>query len=118
MDQSHFSISPSGLGVVGEDVSGEEAAAAAAGNAAPQRNQGDVLLIMSSMWIGTFLAAVDGTCVASILGTVGSEFKVSKEIQWLGVSVAERRRPEICPNVRRVPHTTFRPLLSHRLLIS
>jgi MFS family permease len=38
------------------------------------------------MWIGTALAAIDGTCVASILGTVGSEFKVSTEIQWLGTS--------------------------------
>lgn len=74
-DQSHFSISPSGLGVVGEEASSE-----------PTSSRGEILIIMSSMWIGTFLAAVDGTCVASILGTVGSEFKVSKEIQWLGVS--------------------------------
>jgi hypothetical protein len=42
---------------------------------------------MGSMWIGTLLAAIDGTMVASILGTVGSEFQVSKEIQWLGVSL-------------------------------
>lgn len=75
-DQSHFSISPSGLaGVpeVGEEPEEEPA-------------RPDLLIIMSSMWIGTALAAIDGTCVASILGTVGSEFKVSREIQWLGVS--------------------------------
>jgi hypothetical protein len=52
---------------------------------APQRP--DLLIIMGSMWIGTALAAIDGTCVASILETVGSEFKVSTEIQWLGVSI-------------------------------
>jgi hypothetical protein len=31
--------------------------------------------------------------VASILGTVGSEFQVSKEIQWLGVSNSSYLRP-------------------------
>ncbi|UZJ51739.1 hypothetical protein CBS101457_001059 [Exobasidium rhododendri] len=75
-DQSHFSISPSGLAGVPEV--GEEPAEE------PQRP--DLLIIMGSMWIGTALAAIDGTCVASILGTVGSEFKVSSEIQWLGTS--------------------------------
>lgn len=41
---------------------------------------------MSALWIGSFLAALDGTIVATILGTVGSEFNVSREISWLGTS--------------------------------
>lgn len=41
---------------------------------------------MSAMWIGTFVAALDGTVVATIMSTVGSEFSVSKEIGWLGTS--------------------------------
>lgn len=76
-DQSHFSISPSGLAGVPEV--GEEPA--------EETRKPDLLIIMGSMWIGTLLAAIDGTMVASILGTVGSEFQVSKEIQWLGVSL-------------------------------
>ncbi|PWN94213.1 hypothetical protein FA10DRAFT_43433 [Acaromyces ingoldii] len=75
-DQSHFSINASGLAGVPE--TGEEPAT--------ETQRSDILVIMSSMWIGTALSAIDGTCVASILGTVGSEFKVSREIQWLGTS--------------------------------
>lgn len=74
-DQSHFSLNASHF------ARHEETAVAA-----EEAQRPDILIIMGSMWIGTFLAAVDGTCVASILGTVGSEFKVSKEIQWLGTS--------------------------------
>ena len=46
----------------------------------------ELLIIMSAMWIGTFLAALDGTIVATILSTVGSEFQVSKTVGWLGTS--------------------------------
>lgn len=74
MDQSHFSVNASGLARIDENSPEEDT------------TRPDILIIMGSMWIGTFLAAVDGTCVASILGTVGSEFKTSKEIQWLGTS--------------------------------
>lgn len=75
-DQSHFSINASALAGVPETA--EESPA--------ESQRSDILVIMCSMWIGTALSAIDGTCVASILGTVGSEFKVSREIQWLGVS--------------------------------
>ncbi|WFD41808.1 hypothetical protein MPSI1_000444 [Malassezia psittaci] len=50
------------------------------------RPLGMLLLVMGAMWIGTFLAALDGTIVATILGTVGSEFGVSKTVGWLGTS--------------------------------
>ena len=50
------------------------------------RSLGEVVLVMSAMWIGTFLAALDGTIVATILGTVGSEFRISQEVGWLGTS--------------------------------
>lgn len=50
------------------------------------RPLGGLLLIMGAMWIGTFLAALDGTIVATILGTVGSEFGVSRSVGWLGTS--------------------------------
>lgn len=35
---------------------------------------------------GTFLAALDGTIVATTLSVVGSEFGVSNSISWLGTS--------------------------------
>lgn len=60
---------------------GEAIAEAEAG-----RPLGALLLVMGAMWIGTFLAALDGTIVATILGTVGSEFGVSKTVGWLGTS--------------------------------
>lgn len=50
------------------------------------RTLAELLLIMGAMWIGTFLAALDGTIVATILSTVGSEFQVSKTVGWLGTS--------------------------------
>lgn len=46
----------------------------------------ELLLIMSAMWIGTFLSALDSTIVATILGTVGAEFDVSRTVGWLGTS--------------------------------
>lgn len=78
-DQSHFSINASGLA---HGTSAEEAMQTVEEPAL----RSDILIIMGSMWIGTFLAAVDGTCVASIMGTIGSEFKTSREIQWIGTS--------------------------------
>lgn len=72
-DQSHFSINPSGLRVP-EAIEEEES------------RRPDLLIIMGAMWIGTFVAALDGTVVATIMSTVGSEFSVSKEIGWLGTS--------------------------------
>ncbi|KAK0524111.1 hypothetical protein OC842_005932 [Tilletia horrida] len=74
-DASHFSIQP---------LPNQPGASVISIQAPPQRN--DVLLIMSAMWIGTFLAALDGTIVATILSTVGSEFRVSREVGWLGTS--------------------------------
>ena len=53
---------------------------------APTHSLSELLLIMGAMWVGTFLAALDGTIVATILSTVGSEFQVSKTVGWLGTS--------------------------------
>ncbi|CAD6900073.1 unnamed protein product [Tilletia controversa] len=74
-DASHFSVQP---------LAAQPGASVISIAAPPQRD--DVLLIMSAMWIGTFLAALDGTIVATIMSTVGSEFRVSREIGWLGTS--------------------------------
>ena len=72
LDQSHFSIS----GVPGAIAEEPEEP--------PLRP--DIWVIMGAMWIGSFLAALDGTIVATILSAVGSEFRVSKEASWLGTS--------------------------------
>ncbi|GAC92702.1 hypothetical protein PHSY_000257 [Pseudozyma hubeiensis SY62] len=74
LDQSHFSVA--GLPpTVEEEAEPEEPALRA-----------DIWVIMGAMWIGSFLAALDGTIVATILSAVGSEFRVSKEVGWLGTS--------------------------------
>lgn len=72
LDQSHFSVSGIG-GAIAEEP--EEP---------PLR--ADIWVIMGAMWIGSFLAALDGTIVATIMNSVGSEFRVSKEVGWLGTS--------------------------------
>lgn len=69
-DQSHFSLN---VAPIAEEASEPPLRA-------------DIVVIMGAMWIGTFLAALDGTIVATILSKVGSEFKVSKEVGWLGTS--------------------------------
>ncbi|KAL7006572.1 hypothetical protein EMMF5_003738 [Cystobasidiomycetes sp. EMM_F5] len=46
----------------------------------------DLYVILGGMWVGTFLAALDGTIVATVLSTIGSEFGRSNEIAWLGSS--------------------------------
>lgn len=46
----------------------------------------DRVLVMSTMWIGTFVAALDTTMVATVLSQIGSEFAVSKTVAWLGTS--------------------------------
>lgn len=46
----------------------------------------DRVLVMGTMWIGTFLAALDTTMVATVLSQVGAEFAVSKTVAWLGTS--------------------------------
>ncbi|SPC67235.1 related to multidrug resistance proteins [Ustilago sp. UG-2017b] len=71
LDQSHFSVA-------GIDAIAEEPAEP------PLRP--DIWVIMGAMWIGSFLAALDGTIVATIMTSVGSEFRVSKEVGWLGTS--------------------------------
>ncbi|CEH14542.1 related to multidrug resistance proteins [Ceraceosorus bombacis] len=74
-DQSHFSVQHSGLrlpdGPASEEVPGRRP---------------DLYIILGAMWIGTFVAALDGTVVATIQSRVGSEFYVSKEVGWLGTS--------------------------------
>lgn len=72
LDQSHFSIA--GVPPAVEEEPEEP----------PLR--ADIWVIMGAMWIGSFLAALDGTIVATILSAVGSEFRVSKEVGWLGTS--------------------------------
>ncbi|EPQ31898.1 uncharacterized protein PFL1_00097 [Pseudozyma flocculosa PF-1] len=62
------------------------APAPVAGHHAPPAKRADVLVILCAMWVGCFLAALDGTIVAVILAKVGSEFKVSKNVGWLGTS--------------------------------
>lgn len=78
-EASHFSVQQSALAPVGQshqdgltDMNG--------------RSRTEVFIILAAMWVGTFLAAADGSIVATILATVGSEFKVSKEVGWLGTS--------------------------------
>ncbi|TKY87293.1 hypothetical protein EX895_003970 [Sporisorium graminicola] len=71
LDQSHFSIS--GIPAIAEEPEDPPLRA-------------DIWVIMGAMWIGSFLAALDGTIVATILSAVGSEFQVSKEVGWLGTS--------------------------------
>lgn len=51
-----------------------------------ERSLAQIIVVLGAMWIGTFLAALDGTIVATIFGTVGSEFSVSKSVGWLGTS--------------------------------
>lgn len=65
---------------------GSNGPSAAQDPARPERSRSEVLFILSALWIGTFLAAADGSIVATILAPVGSEFKVSKEVDWLGTS--------------------------------
>ncbi|KAK9899963.1 MFS general substrate transporter [Cystobasidium minutum MCA 4210] len=45
-----------------------------------------VFVILGGLWVGTFLAALDGTIVATVLAVIGSEFDKSQEISWLGTS--------------------------------
>lgn len=79
-EASHFSLAHAGASSLGRVA--EEPESDMIGG----RSRRDVFLILGSMWIGTFLAAADGSIVATILATVGSEFKVSKEVAWLGTS--------------------------------
>ncbi len=79
LDQSHFSVSGIG-GAIAEEP--EEP---------PLR--ADIWVIMGAMWIGSFLAALDGTIVATIMNSVGSEFRVSKEVGWLEPAICSPRPP-------------------------
>ena len=58
----------------------------AAGEVPAGPSLSSILVILGAMWVGTFLAALDSTIVAVALTAVSSEFKVSKEISWLGTS--------------------------------
>ncbi|KAM0787409.1 hypothetical protein ACM66B_003493 [Microbotryomycetes sp. NB124-2] len=72
---------------VAEDEEAETAAAAASAplvTEPPMR--ADLFVVLGGMWVGTFLAALDGTIVATILSVIGSEFGVSNSIAWLGTS--------------------------------
>lgn len=42
--------------------------------------------IMFSLWMGSFLSAVDGTVVANIMNGVAEEFKESDKKQWIATS--------------------------------
>ncbi|KAI5481878.1 MFS general substrate transporter [Pseudohyphozyma bogoriensis] len=46
----------------------------------------DLWLILTGMWCGSFLSALDSTVVASCLSAVGAEFNASNSIGWLGTS--------------------------------
>nr|XP_019013607.1 multidrug resistance protein fnx1 [Kwoniella pini CBS 10737]OCF52388.1 multidrug resistance protein fnx1 [Kwoniella pini CBS 10737] len=43
-------------------------------------------LICFSLWCGTFLVAFDSTLVSTLLSEIGSEFKSSTQISWIGTS--------------------------------
>ncbi len=87
-DSSHFSVNASAIHASAINASGAPGLAeqASAAVPAPTRSQREVIIIMSAMWVGTFLAALDGTIVATIFARVGSEFKVTKEVGWLATS--------------------------------
>lgn len=50
----------------------------------------DLIIVLAALWIGTFISALDATVVATTLSVIGSEFKVSKSISWVGTSVSFR----------------------------
>lgn len=82
-EASHFSVRHGGAGQSSLPAVEESAVES---DFQGGRSRSEVFLVLGAMWIGTFLAAADGSIVATILATVGSEFKVSKEISWLGTS--------------------------------
>lgn len=43
-------------------------------------------LLCLSIWTGTFLSALDGTIIATILTPIGSSFNASNQVSWLGTS--------------------------------
>lgn len=69
-----------------EQVSGTAAVPSAGADAAEPAQRADLFIILGGLWVGTFIAALDGTIVATILGTIGSEFGKSNSIAWLGTS--------------------------------
>lgn len=79
---SYFSVHQATGGHQSQLAAVEEAATPSA----PERSKSEVILILAALWIGTFLAAADGSIVATILASVGSEFKASKEVDWIGTS--------------------------------
>lgn len=48
--------------------------------------RGDLYIILGGLWVGSFLSAADSTIVATCLKPIGSEFKTSQWISWLGTS--------------------------------
>ncbi|CAN6643756.1 vacuolar basic amino acid transporter 1 [Trichomonascus vanleenenianus] len=42
-----------------------------------------VIVILSSMWVGVFLAALDGTVVTSLLSHIASDLKELQRVQWI-----------------------------------
>jgi len=81
-DASSFSRAP---GIEEDDEDEETPVPSAVAQAEPPR-RADLYVVLTGMWIGTFLAALDGTIVATVLSTIGSEFGKSNEIAWLGTS--------------------------------
>lgn len=79
---SYFSVHQATGGHQSQLAAVEEAATPST----PERSKSEVILILAALWIGTFLAAADGSIVATILASVGSEFKASKEVDWIGTS--------------------------------
>ena len=43
-------------------------------------------LLCLSIWTGTFLSALDGTIIATLLTPIGSSFNASNQTSWLGTS--------------------------------
>lgn len=43
-------------------------------------------LLCLSIWTGTFLSALDGTIIATLLTPIGSSFNASNQVSWLGTS--------------------------------
>ncbi|CEQ38765.1 SPOSA6832_00235 [Sporobolomyces salmonicolor] len=87
-NSSAFAVPAAGSGeLAGDDEAAQSATAGVMVTEEPMR--ADLFVVLagaSSMWVGTFLSALDGTIVATTLSVIGSEFRVSQSISWLGTS--------------------------------
>ncbi|GAA5901937.1 hypothetical protein JCM5296_006307 [Sporobolomyces johnsonii] len=84
-NSSAFAVPAVGSGeLAGDDEAAQSATAGVTVTEEPMR--ADLFVVLAGMWVGTFLSALDGTIVATTLSVIGSEFRVSQSISWLGTS--------------------------------